>query len=180
MTMGKVIFYENRNFTGRSWECNSDCFDMAPHLSRCHSCRVESGCWMLYDHARFTGDGFFIKKGEYSDFWGKWGMDGWIRSCRMIPMHSGSHRMRVYEQGDFMGQMTEMSDDCDSFTDRHSWSHGCGSCHVLHGHWLMYEFPNYTGRMWLFGPGEYRNFSQRWGTRHMRFMSMRRIMDSWY
>ncbi|KAK1787692.1 hypothetical protein P4O66_016184, partial [Electrophorus voltai] len=176
----RVIFYENRNFTGRSWECTSDCFDMAPHLSRCHSCRVESGCWMLYDRARFMGNEFFIKKGEYSDFWGMWGMNGWIRSCRMIPKYSGSHRMRIYEKENFMGQMMDISNDCDSFMERCSWPHGCRSCHVMDGHWLMYEYPNYKGRMWYFGPGEYRNLSRWWGIQSTRFMSMRRIMDSWY
>ncbi|KTF97036.1 hypothetical protein cypCar_00049937 [Cyprinus carpio] len=84
--------------------------------------------------------------------------------------------MRIYERENFMGQMYEMMDDCDNIMDRYRMSH-CQSCHVMEGHWLFYEQPHYRGRMWYFSPGEYRSFSNMGG---MRFMSMRRIMDSWY
>ncbi|XP_053533328.1 gamma-crystallin M2 [Ictalurus punctatus] len=174
----QVIFYEDRNFMGRSYECTGDCSDMHSYMSRCHSCRVESGCWMVYDRTNFMGNQYFMRRGEYADYMNMWGWgNNCIRSCRMIPMHRGSYRMRIYERDNFMGQMYEMSDDCDSFMDRYHWSNGCMSCHVMDGHWLMYEQPHYRGRMWYFRPGEYRNFRDYGG---MRFMSMRRIMDSWY
>ncbi len=75
-----------------------------------------------------------------------------------------------------MGQMYEMMDDCDNIMDRYHMSH-CQSCHVMDGHWLMYEQPRYRGKMWYFRPGEYRSFRDMGG---MRFMSMRRINDSFY
>ncbi|XP_017552741.1 gamma-crystallin M2-like [Pygocentrus nattereri] len=179
--MGKVIFYEDRNFMGRSYECSSDCSDMSSYMSRCHSCRVESGCWMVYDRPNYMGNQYFMRRGEYADYMSMWGFNNWIRSCRMIPMHRGSYRIRIYERENFMGQMYEMSDDCESFMDRYQWSNGCMSCHVMDGHWLMYEQPNYRGRMWYFRPGEYRSFREMMsGMSGMRFMSMRRIMDSWY
>ncbi|XP_036436807.1 gamma-crystallin M2-like [Colossoma macropomum] len=179
--MGKVIFYEDRNFMGRSYECSGDCSDMSSYMSRCHSCRVESGCWMVYDRPNYMGNQYFMRRGEYADYMSMWGFSNWIRSCRMIPMYRGSYRMRVYERENFMGQMYEMSDDCDSFMDRYQWSNGCMSCHVMDGHWLMYEQPHYRGRMWYFRPGEYRSFREMMsGMSGMRFMSMRRIMDSWY
>ncbi|MCI4394200.1 hypothetical protein PGIGA_G00166030 [Pangasianodon gigas] len=180
MSTGKIIFYEDRNFMGRSWESSGDCPNMSAYLNRCYSCRVESGCWMVYDRPNFMGNQYFLRKGEYNDYIGTWGMNGWIRSCRWIPMYSGPYRMRIYPRENFMGQMMEMSDDCDSFMDRYNWSHGCMSCHVMDGHWLMYEFPHYKGRMWYFGPGQYRNYRHRMGMSGMRFMSMRRIPDSWY
>uniref|UniRef100_A0A671PDU1 Beta/gamma crystallin 'Greek key' domain-containing protein n=1 Tax=Sinocyclocheilus anshuiensis TaxID=1608454 RepID=A0A671PDU1_9TELE len=124
----KVTFYEERNFQGRSYDCMGDCGDFSSYMSRCHSCRVHSGCWMMYD------------------------------------------------QTNYMGQMYEMMDDCDNCMDRYRMPH-CQSCNVMDGHWLMYEQPQYRGRMWHFRPGEYRSFSNMGG---MRFMSMRRIMDSWY
>ncbi|KAL7841637.1 hypothetical protein SRHO_G00253280 [Serrasalmus rhombeus] len=177
MSMGRVIFYEDRNFMGRSYECTSDCSDIYSYMSRCHSCRVESGCWMVYDRPNFMGNQYFMRRGEYADYMSMWGFNNCIRSCRMIPMHRGSYRMRVYERENFMGQMHEVMEDCDSFMDRYHWSSGCMSCHVMDGHWLMYEQPHYRGRMWYFRPGEYRSFRDFSG---MRFMSMRRIMDSWY
>ncbi len=41
-----------------------------------------------------------------------------------------------------MGQMYEMMDDCDNIMDHYRMSH-CQSCHVMDGHWLMYEQPHY-------------------------------------
>ncbi|XP_016093216.1 gamma-crystallin M2-like isoform X2 [Sinocyclocheilus grahami] len=174
--MGKVIFYEDRNFQGRSYECMGDCGDFSSYMSRCHSCRVESGCWMMYDNPNYMGNQYFFRRGDYADYMSMFGMSNCIRSCRMIPMHRGSYRMRIYERENFMGQMHEMMDDCDNCMDRYRMPH-CQSCHVMDGNWLMYEQPQYRGRMWHFRPGEYRSFSNMGG---MRFMSMRRIMDSWY
>ncbi|XP_064165893.1 gamma-crystallin M3-like isoform X2 [Anguilla rostrata] len=175
MTMGKIIFYEERNFGGRSYECMSDCAELTSYLSRCHSCRVESGCFMLYDRSNYMGNQYFVRRGEYSDY-SRMGMSDCFRSCRMIPMHRGSFRMRIYERDNFGGQMMEMMDDCDSIMDRYHMS-DCQSCNVMDGHWLMYEQPHYRGRMMYMRPGEYRSFRDM-GYSNMRFMSMRRIMDS--
>ncbi|KAK1803008.1 hypothetical protein P4O66_021551, partial [Electrophorus voltai] len=172
----EVIFYEDRNFQGRSWECSGDSSDLSPYLSRCHSCRVERGCWMVYDRTNYTGNSSFMRRGDYADCVTVWGWDrsSFIRSCRMIPMSRGAHRIRVYDGENFTGQMMEVTGDCDSFMERHRWPGGCHSCHVVDGHWLMYEQPHYRGRTWYFRPGEHRSFRDCGG----RFMSMRRIMDS--
>uniref|UniRef100_A0A673ZUA7 Gamma-crystallin M3-like n=3 Tax=Salmo TaxID=8028 RepID=A0A673ZUA7_SALTR len=174
MNMGRVVFYEDRNFQGRSYECSSDCADMSSYLSRCHSCRVQSGCFMVYDRNNYMGNQYFMRRGEYSDFQSMMGMTD-IRSCRTIPMHRGSYRMRLYERDNFGGQMHEMMDDCDSIMDRYRMS-DCQSCNVMDGHWLMYEQPHFRGRMMYMRPGEYRNFRDM-GMSGMRFMSMRRITD---
>ncbi|XP_063070169.1 gamma-crystallin M2-like [Engraulis encrasicolus] len=173
--MFQITFYEDRNFGGRSWECSGDCGDFSSYLSRCHSCRVDSGCWMMYDRPNYMGNQYFMRRGEYPDYMSMWGWNNCIRSCRMIPMYRGTYRMRIYEGEHFGGMMHDMMDDCHSIMDRYRMS-DCMSCHVMDGHWLMYEQPHYEGRMWYFGPGEYRSF------RHMGFrcMSMRRIMHSWF
>ena len=82
----QIIFYEDRNFQGRSYECMSDCSDMSSYLSRCHSCRVESGCFMVYDRPNYMGNQYFMRRGEYADYMSMMGMRDCIRSCRMIPM----------------------------------------------------------------------------------------------
>ncbi|XP_064805968.1 gamma-crystallin M2-like [Oncorhynchus masou masou] len=185
MNRGKIVFYEDRNFQGRSYECSSDCSDMSSYLSRCHSCRVESGCWMLYNHNNYMGNQYFMRRGEYPDYMQHLGMSDCIKSCRMIAMHRGNYRMRIYERENFGGQMHEMMNDCDNVTDHYRMSK-CQSCNVMEGHWLMYEQPHFRGRMMYMRPGEYSNFSMGMGMgamggmSGMRFMSMRRIMDSWY
>ncbi|XP_029370573.1 gamma-crystallin M3-like isoform X2 [Echeneis naucrates] len=182
--MGKIIFYEERNFQGRSYECNSDCSDIHMHLTRCNSCRVEHGCFVVYDRSNYTGNQVFLRRGEYSDFQRMGSMTAMmamplldtVRSCRMVPMHRGQFRMRIYERENFAGQMHELMDDCESLQDRFYMS-DCQSCNVMDGHWLMYEQPNYRGRMAYMRPGEYRNLREMGMSNMMRINSIRRIMD---
>ena len=86
MLCPKITFYEERNFQGRSYESSSDCPDMSSYLSKCHSCRVERGCFMVYDRTNFMGNQYFMRRGEYADYMSMMGMTDSIRSCRMIPM----------------------------------------------------------------------------------------------
>ncbi|XP_034037498.1 gamma-crystallin M3-like isoform X2 [Thalassophryne amazonica] len=177
--MGRIIFYEDRNFQGRTHECSSDCADINMYLNRCSSCRVDSGCFMVYDQPNFMGNQIFLKRGEYSDMqrvgsmMGVATMDS-IHSCRMVPMHREQFRMRLYERENFGGQMHELMDDCESLQDRYYMS-DCQSCNVMDGHWLMFEQPNYRGRMIYIRPGEYRNL--RGLGNIMRISSIRRITE---
>ncbi|KAL0963978.1 hypothetical protein UPYG_G00316010 [Umbra pygmaea] len=179
MTMGRIIFYEDKNFQGRSYETSNDCPELTSHLSRCNSCKVESGCFMVYERPNFMGQQMLVRRGEYPDNQRLMGMSqsDCIRSSRMIPMHRGSYRMKIYEKENFGGQMMELMDDCDSIQDRYRMS-DCQSAHVMDGHWLMFEQPHFRGRMMYLRPGEYRNFREMgMSGKGMRFMSMRRITD---
>ncbi|XP_059198757.1 gamma-crystallin M3-like [Centropristis striata] len=173
--MGKIIFYEERNFQGRSYECMSDCSDMSSYLNRCQSCRVESGCFMVYDRPNYMGNQYFTRRGEYADHM-SFGMSDSIRSCRLIPQHRGQFRMRIYERENFQGMSHELMEDCVNIQDRYRMP-DCQSCNVMDGHWLMYEQPNYRGRMMYLRPGEYRSMREM-GFSGMRISSVRRIMDS--
>ncbi|KAJ3591777.1 hypothetical protein NHX12_006909 [Muraenolepis orangiensis] len=173
--MGKITFYEEKNFQGRSYECMSDFADMSSYLSRCQSCRVESGCFMVYDRTNYMGNQYFMKRGEYSDYMSMMGMSIGIMSSRMIPMYKGQYRMKIYEKENYGGQSYEMMDDCDNIQDRYRMS-DCQSCNVMDGHWLMYEQAQYKGRMMYMRPGEYRNYRDM-GYDGVRFHSFRKIMD---
>ncbi|XP_014020740.1 gamma-crystallin M2 [Salmo salar] len=175
MTMGKIIFYEDRNFQGRSHECNSDCADLHSYFNRCNSLRVESGCFMVYERPNYMGNQYFVRRGEYPDNQRMIGINDCIRSCRMIPMHRGNYRMRMYDRPDMGGQMNELSDDCPNVQDRFRMS-DINSCNVMDGHWLMYDQPNYKGRQYYVRPGEYRRFSD-WGGQSPKIGSLRRITD---
>ncbi|XP_010890399.1 gamma-crystallin M3 [Esox lucius] len=181
----RIVFYEDMNFMGRSYECSVDCPDMYIYLSRCHSCKVEAGCFVLYDRTNYTGNQHFLRKGEHSDF-SLMGMANGMRSCRMVPVHKGSYRMKVYEREAFGGQTHEVTDDCENIADRYRMN-SCMSCNVTEGHWLMYELPHFRGRMMYLRPGEYRHFSLGMGSMGgmggmggIRFMSMRPISEFWY
>ncbi|KAJ4922515.1 hypothetical protein JOQ06_021572 [Pogonophryne albipinna] len=180
MKLNSIIFYEDNNFQGRSYETSSDCAELTSYLSRCNSCRVESGCFMVYERPNYMGHQTLARRGEYPDNQRLMGMSmsDCICSCRMIPTHKGQFRMRIYGRENFRGQMNELLDDCDSIQDRFRMS-DCQSAHVMDGHWLLYEQPQYKGRMLYLRPGEYRSMRDMGtGPMDMRIGSMRRIMDS--
>ncbi|XP_049449882.1 gamma-crystallin M2-like [Epinephelus fuscoguttatus] len=156
-TMGKIIFYEDKNFQGRSYECSNDCTDLHSYFSRCNSIRVESGCFMIYERPNFMGHQYFMRRGEYSDYQRWMGFSSCIRSCRMIPLYRGSYRLRIYEKPDFSGHMMEFMDDCPCVSDRFHHRHVYSS-NVMNGFWIFYEYPNYRGRQYFLRPGEYRRY----------------------
>lgn len=86
----QIIFYEDRNFQGRSYECDADCPDMHPHFSRCNSIKVESGCWVLYEKPNYTGYQYVLTRGEYPDYQCWMGYNDTIRSCRTFSYVSKS------------------------------------------------------------------------------------------
>ncbi|KAL3969349.1 ligand-dependent nuclear receptor-interacting factor 1 [Sarotherodon galilaeus] len=173
--MGKIIFYEDNNFSGHHFECCNDCEDLLSRLSRCNSIKVESGCFMIYEKPNYSGNQYYLKRGEYPDFHHWMGVNESVSSCRYIPTEPGTFNMRLYERIEFGGQVMDLVDDCPSVMDRFH-VNDIFSCNVKNGNWLFYEHPNYRGRMYLIRPGEYKRFSE-WGGRSARVGSIKRIMD---
>ncbi|GLD69304.1 gamma-crystallin M2-like isoform X1 [Lates japonicus] len=183
--MGKIIFYEDRNFQGRHHECMSDCADLHPYFTRCNSIRVESGCFMVYERPQYLGHQYFLRRG------GVLRQPAYDWHQRLHPLlphdsrgkphlagmdkHRGSYKIRLYERPDMSGQMYEVSDDCPNIQDRFRMS-DINSCNVVDGHWLLYDQPNYRGRTYYLRPGEYRRYSD-WGGASPRIGSLRRITD---
>lgn len=81
----QIIFYEDRNFQGRFHECNNDCADLHSYFNRCNSIRVESGSFMVYERPNYSGNQFYLRRGDYSDNQRVIGMNDCVRSCKMIP-----------------------------------------------------------------------------------------------
>lgn len=81
----QIVFFEGRNFQGRSYECVGDCSEISSHLSRCSSCRVESGTFMVYERPNYTGQQHLLTQGEYPEYQSTIGFDDCIRSCRNVP-----------------------------------------------------------------------------------------------
>lgn len=97
----QIIFYEDRNFQGRSYETSSDCPELTSYLSRCNSCRVESGLFMVYEKPNFMGHQMLVRRGEYPDNQHLMGMSmsDCIRSSRMIPMVGSAAALRINNSG---------------------------------------------------------------------------------
>ncbi|XP_041057403.1 gamma-crystallin S-1-like isoform X1 [Carcharodon carcharias] len=177
--MGKVsriIFYEDKNFQGQCYECSTDCSDLHSFFSRCNSIRVESGCWVLYEKASYTGYQYILTRGEYPDYQHWNGYNDSIKSCRLIRHATGGlYKIRIYERAEFGGQMVELTEDCPSIHDRFPYRE-LQSCQVMEGAWAFYEHPNYRGRQYLLERGEYRHYSD-WGASFPTVGSCRRIME---
>ncbi|XP_053326794.1 gamma-crystallin M2-like [Spea bombifrons] len=168
-----LIFYEEKNYQGRSFECRSDCPNLTIYLNQCGSIRVLNGCWMIYERLNYMGYQYFIKRGEYPNFQEWMGFNDTIRSCLAVPQHGGCYRLRLYERNNFGGKMLEAADDCPSVFDSFN-HHDIQSCNVFDGYWIFYEEPNYRGRQYYLRPGEYRRFRD-WGAMNARVGSFKKI-----
>ncbi|KAJ1176040.1 hypothetical protein NDU88_001324 [Pleurodeles waltl] len=173
--VGKITFYEERNFMGRSYECSEDSPELYTHFLRCNSIRVGSGNWMLYERPGFLGYQYFLRKGEYPSYQHWMGFNDYIRSCRMIPAYQGSYKLNLYENFDFLGRSIELQEDCPSLYERFQ-PRGVRSCGQVEGFWIFYEHPHYRGRQYLLWPGQYRRYSD-WGAQDGRVSSIRRVTD---
>ncbi|XP_056146162.1 gamma-crystallin M2-like [Lampris incognitus] len=173
--IGKIVFYEDKNFQGRNYECNSDCPELNTHFNRCNSVRVESGCWVMYERPNYMGSQYVLTKGEYPDYQRWMGYNDSIRSCRIIRNTTGQFKVRVYERPDFSGQMQEFTEDVSNLPD-HWRCREVPSAHVMDGAWVFFEHPNYRGHQYLLERGEYRRFTE-WGAMHPTVGSLRRVQD---
>ncbi|XP_062384252.1 gamma-crystallin M2-like [Sardina pilchardus] len=174
--MGKITFFEEKNFQGRCYDCNSDCPDLRSYFSRCNSIRVASGAWVLYEHPNYKGYQYVLSPGEYPDYQQWMGFNDSVKSCRVIKnVYGNAWKLRLYERPDFGGQMMEYSDDCPSVQEALKFRE-VFSCMVTHGAWCFYEHPNYRGRQYFLERGEYRKYSD-WGAQSPDVGSFRRITD---
>ncbi|XP_028446197.1 gamma-crystallin C-like [Perca flavescens] len=80
--MGKIAFFEDKNFQGQSHECSTDCPDLRSCFGCCNSIRMESGCWVLYKRPNYTSEHYILSSGEYPDQQHHH-LDS-IKSCRSI------------------------------------------------------------------------------------------------
>ncbi|XP_061210422.1 gamma-crystallin S [Neopsephotus bourkii] len=170
----QVTFYEDKNFLGRSYECDGDCPDFHTYLSRCNSIRVDGGAWVAYERPNFSGNMYVLTQGEYPHYQHWMGLNDRLGSCKAIQIPSGGRgHIQVFEKGDFGGQMFETTEDCPSVMEE--WHmREIHACRVLEGVWVFYEHPNYRGRQYLLPKGEYRKPVD-WGAAGPAVQSFRSI-----
>ncbi|KAM3862270.1 gamma-crystallin S-1-like [Diretmus argenteus] len=173
--MEKIVFYEDRDFQGRSYDCKGDSADLHGCFRRCNSAKVEGGWWVLYERPNYTGYQYIIGPGEYTDYKLWMGFNDCVRSCRVIRNASGPHKLRLYERPNFDGESLEVTKNMKSVPE--SWlSRKVQSCKVLEGSWIFFEHPNFCGRQYLLEKGEHRLYCE-WGALNGTVGSIRRIMD---
>lgn len=80
----QIVFYEDRDFLGKSYECKGDSADLHGYIRRCNSVKVEGGWWVMYERNNFMGYQYVIGPGEYNDYRHWMGFNDCVRSCRII------------------------------------------------------------------------------------------------
>lgn len=80
----QIVFYEDRDFQGKSYDCKGDSADLHGYIRRCNSVKVEGGWWVLYERNNYMGYQYVIGPGDYNDYRRWMGFNDCVRSCRII------------------------------------------------------------------------------------------------
>ncbi|XP_054471821.1 gamma-crystallin S-1-like [Anoplopoma fimbria] len=157
----QIVFYEDRDFKGKSYDCKGDSVDLQGFIHRCNSLKVEGGWWVLYERNNYAGYQYVIGPGEYNDYRRWMGFNDCVRSCRIIRNAKGQNKLRLFDRPNFVGQSLELTENTKSIQEK--WiRQEVQSCKVLEGSWIFFEHPNFSGRQYLLEKGEYRQHSE-WG-----------------
>ncbi|XP_045420935.1 gamma-crystallin N [Lemur catta] len=174
-----ITLYEGKHFTGRKLEVFGDCdnFQDRGFMNRVNSIRVESGAWVCFDHPDFRGQQFILEHGDYPDFFRWNGHNDHMGSCRPVGMHGEHFRLEIFEGCNFTGQCLEFVEDC-PFLQSRGWAKNCINAIKVYGDgaWVLYEEPNYRGRMYVVERGDFRSFSD-WEAHSARVQSLRRVVN---
>ncbi|AWP13629.1 putative beta-crystallin S-1-like [Scophthalmus maximus] len=173
--MEKIVFFEDRDFRGKFYDCKGDSPDLHGFIHRCNSVKVEAGWWVLYERDNFTGYQYVIGPGEYNEYRHWMGFNDCVRSCRIIKNAIGPYKLKLFDRPNFDGQSLELTDNMKTVQEK--WlRQEVQSCKVLAGSWVFFEHPNFCGRQYLLEKGEYRHHSE-WGALKGNVGSIRRITE---
>uniref|UniRef100_A0A674AR37 GTP-binding protein Rheb n=1 Tax=Salmo trutta TaxID=8032 RepID=A0A674AR37_SALTR len=175
----QITFYEGKCFTGRQLEVRGDCdnFQDRGFMNRVNSIRVESGAFCCFDHPDFKGQQYILEHGEYPEFQ-RWNShNDHMGSCKPIKMHGEHYRMELFEACNFSGQCVEICDDC-PFLQSRGLSKSCINSIKVYGDgaWVMYEEPNFRGRMYIVERGDYCSHNE-WQAQNPNIQSIRRVVN---
>uniref|UniRef100_A0A665WG20 Gamma-crystallin M2-like n=1 Tax=Echeneis naucrates TaxID=173247 RepID=A0A665WG20_ECHNA len=171
----RIVFFEDLDFQGKSYDCKGDLADLHGYIRRCNSVKVEGGWWVLYERNNFTGYQYVIGPGEYNEYRRWMGFNDCVRSCRIIKNVSRPHKLKLFDRPNFDGRSLELTENMKSLQEK--WPRPeVQSCKVLEGCWVFFEHPNFSGRQYLVEKGEYRHHLE-WGAAKAIVGSVRVIAE---
>uniref|UniRef100_A0A674I0U0 Beta/gamma crystallin 'Greek key' domain-containing protein n=1 Tax=Terrapene triunguis TaxID=2587831 RepID=A0A674I0U0_9SAUR len=140
--MGKIVFYQDRSFQGHCYQCSTDHPDLQSYLKQCNFSQVEKGSGTTYM---------------------SWMTPHSAPSPSQHLLHT-TEQLILFERDDLQGQMLELTDDCPTVQDCIHYPE-IHSLNVLGGSWILYELPNFGGRL------------LDWGAVNAKVGSLRRMVD---
>ncbi|XP_016387858.1 beta-crystallin S-1-like [Sinocyclocheilus rhinocerous] len=173
MTTESIVFYEDRNFKGRSYVCKGDTSDLHSFFSQCNSAKVKGGFWVLYERPNYMGYQYILVPGEYPDYHHWIGFNDCVRSCRLLRHVTGHLKLKFFERPNFDGKTWEVTESTPSLQE-HFLCREIHSCKVQEGPCVFFEHANYRGHQYLLEKGEYRRHTE-WGAMHATVGSIRQI-----
>uniref|UniRef100_U3J271 Crystallin gamma N n=1 Tax=Anas platyrhynchos platyrhynchos TaxID=8840 RepID=U3J271_ANAPP len=165
---GKITFYEGKCFTGRRLDvCGTCCsFQDRGFLNRVNSICVRSGAWVCFAHPNLRGQQYVLEHGEYPHFHRWNGRGDRLGSCRPVGMVS-DHLQLAF--GAMLGTRDLLWGTRRCCCLR-------GSNHPVLLRWVLYEEPNYRGRMYVVERGEFSSF-RAWQACSSSIQSVRRVVN---
>uniref|UniRef100_A0A8C0IN11 Crystallin gamma N n=1 Tax=Chelonoidis abingdonii TaxID=106734 RepID=A0A8C0IN11_CHEAB len=167
----QITFYEGKYFTGRKLKVcgNCDNFQDRGFMNRVNSICVQSGAWISFDHPDFQGQQYVLEHGEYPGFYRCNGYNDHKGSCRPVGIVRGED---ITEWRHFSGHCMEFTEEC-SFLQGQGWNKNCVNAIKV---WVLYEEPNYHGRMYVVERGEYNSLNT-WQAHSANIQSLRRVVN---
>ncbi|MBN3278898.1 CRGN protein, partial [Polyodon spathula] len=165
-----IVFYEGKCFTGRKLEVygDSDNFQDRGFMNRVNSIRVESGAWICFDHPDFRGQQYILEHGEYPEFH-RWNAHKVNYKVRILFYFKVIKYSATVLRGSFAGNggnVTYILLSAEGSELRVKGNKG----------WVMYEEPNYRGRMYIVERGNYRSHTD-WQGHSANIQSIRRVAN---
>ncbi|XP_068529789.1 gamma-crystallin N [Anas acuta] len=175
----QITFYEGKCFTGRRLDvCGTCCsFQDRGFLNQVNSICVRSGAWVCFAHPNLRGQQYVLEHGEYPHFHRWNGRGDRLGSCRPVGMHGEHYRMEIFEGSRFSGRSLELTEDCASLQGQ-GWDKPSVNAIKVYGDgaWVLYEEPNYRGRMYVVERGEFSSF-RAWQACSSSVQSVRRVVN---
>ncbi len=154
----QVTFYENENFTGRTFTTDQQVKNLngKQFNDRASSVVVAGGPWELCENNRFRGRCVVLQPGQYPSMRAM-GLNDRVTSVRLAENTAPAavaSKITIYENEGFTGRTLVSSDAVDNF-DRNRFNDRASSVVVVGGPWELCENVQFGGRCFVLQPGQY-------------------------
>uniref|UniRef100_A0A8C5M7I0 Beta/gamma crystallin 'Greek key' domain-containing protein n=1 Tax=Leptobrachium leishanense TaxID=445787 RepID=A0A8C5M7I0_9ANUR len=144
----QIQLFSEPNFHGNCLICGGNRV-LLPETFSPESCRVEGGCWILYEGDNCTGEQYVLPEGEYPTHTAMGCMTVCVlRSLRKVPFYFSIPSISLHGLERFEGKELEFSGEVRSLQGE-GYNNHVLSVRVESGIWVLYEHSDFRGRQWL-------------------------------
>lgn len=151
----QIILYQDTNFGGRAvtlTTCGSGNLGVDYNFNdQTSSIRVESGIWLVYNDANYSGACYVLHPGEYPapDRWG--GTNDSISAVRPLAGNPGDRVIMLFQDSNYGGRMVTFTQSLANFNDI-AFNDTASSAIVQGDTWYLYQDADFKGTTWPVTP----------------------------